>query len=97
MTRQSFQFLTGSTVRLEFHVREDQTGVTVESLYNPPRDPDQATFASAEEAADAIEAKVSEHLTEHRATLMQIKIRHDLQPLTYAHLGRFAVPLVPQE
>ena len=96
MARQSFYFLTGSAVRLEFHVREDATGVTVESLYNPPRDPDTATFATADEAADAIETRVTEHLTEHLARLAQIKWRHDMSPLTLAHLGRFAVPVFPE-
>lgn len=97
MTRQSFHFLTETAVRLEFHVASTTESVTVETLHNPPREPDIVTFANADEAADEMAARVKFHLAEHRAVLRLIRFRHDPEPITFEHLGRFAVPLLPME
>jgi len=97
MPRQSFYFLTESAVRLEFHVTAGAEGLSLETLHNPPREPDTATFSSADEAADAIAARVKFHLSEHHAVLRLIRWRHDMEPITLQHLGRYGVPVVPVE
>ncbi|MDG2532091.1 hypothetical protein P6144_00375 [Sphingomonas sp. HITSZ_GF] len=96
MNRQSFWFLTDSAVRVEFHIREDRDGLTLDSLFNPRRDPDTTTFESAEEMADAMEERVTSHMKESGATLRLIRYRHDASPITNAHLARYAVPLLHQ-
>lgn len=96
MSRQSLWFLTDSAVRVEFHIREDRDGLHLESLFNPRRDPDTARFETAEEMADAMEERVKLHMEESGATLRLIRYRHDPQPITNAHLGRYAVPFLHQ-
>jgi hypothetical protein len=59
--------LTDKAVRLEFHVRDDLDGLTLDTLTTPPREPDTARFASMEEMADGIEARVMFHLSDHQA------------------------------
>jgi hypothetical protein len=96
MSHQILYFHTGTAVRVEVHARAVDAGVAVDLLFNPPQDACAIVAASADEAADLIEPKILEHLAEQRATLQRIVIRHDLAPLTYRQLGRFAVPLMPE-
>jgi hypothetical protein len=92
--RQSFYFLTESVVRVEFHTTGTAEGMSLQSLHNPPGEPDKVTFASVDEAADAMAAQVT-LLGMHAAVLRLIRYRRDPSPLTMQHLGRFAVPLLP--
>lgn len=96
MPRQILYFVTDSAVRIEVHAREDLGGLAVELRFNPPRDDPAITPADVDEAADVVEAEIRRHLEEHGAVLKRIVIRHDLEPLTYRHLGRYAVPLLPE-
>lgn len=95
MQRQSFIFLfEPSTVRIEFHVVAGGDGITIESLHNPPRDPDRITVADPEAAAAAIRERVEAHETEHSARLSRIRWRGDDGPLSYLHVN-FGVPIFP--
>jgi len=95
VTRQSFWFLTDSSVRIEFHIGEDRDGLVLESLFDPRHYPGIASFEAAEGMADAMEERVKLHMEESGATRL-IRYWHDPQPITVAHLGRYAVPLLHQ-
>lgn len=96
MSRQTFIFLfEPSSVRIEFHITCDDT-VTVESLFNPPRDPDAIIVESADQAAREIAARVKAHEEEHRARLSRIRWRGDERPLSYLDIN-FGVPILPVE
>lgn len=97
MARQKCQLLTDGSVSIDFHVAEDAGTMSLTSLFNPPRDPDPAQFSSADEMADAKEVRVKSHLEEHGARLRRIRFLHDDAPITFQHLGRYAVPLVAQD
>ena len=97
MARQRFQLLTEGSIRIEFHVTEDAGGLTLTSLFNPPRDPDMAQFTSIDEMADAMEVRVNMHLGEHGARLRRIRYLHDDTPVTLQHLSRYAVPVIAQD
>lgn len=94
--RQTLYFHTGTAVRIEVHAREDLAGLSVELLFNPPQEPFAIAPATADEAADLIEPRILQHLEEHGARLIRIVLRQDEGPLTYLHLGRYAVPLIPE-
>jgi hypothetical protein len=95
--RQSFYFLTESAVRLEFHILEDLGGITLDTMHNPPREPDKVRFDSADALADGMAERVKFHLEEHAARLTRIRFRHDPAPITYAHLGRYGAPIIPED
>ena len=96
MARQSIYFLTDRSHRVEVHVREDRGGLQVELAFHPPRDPAPIAATDADALADEIETRVRGHFEEHGSRLIMIKLRRDAAPLTYFHLGRYGVPLLPE-
>lgn len=96
MARQILYFRTGTSVRIETHVCDGNAGVELELLYNPARDRDAVTVDDVAQAADLIEQRVHAHIEEHGARLGTIVIRHDLEPITFRELGRYGVPLLPE-
>lgn len=97
MQRQKFQLLTEGSIRIEFEVSAASGTLTLTSLFNPPRDPDTATFGSVDDLADAMEARTDMHLAEHGGRLRVIRTLQDAGPITLVHLGRYAVPVIARD
>lgn len=97
MPRQILTFMTPSAVRIEAHVRVDAAGIEIDLLFNPPREPAAIVAADPAGASDLLEPLVRAHLDDHAARLTTIRIRHDDEPLSALHLGRYGVPLLPEE
>lgn len=93
---QSFYMIAENAVRVEFHVTADDSGLTLDTLYNPPRDPDSARFDTPEDMAKAMGDRAADHLADHASRLIRIRARHDPAPITTAHLGQFGVPIYPE-
>lgn len=96
--RQRLFFIGEHGSRVEFDVEKDgDAPIVLTSRFKPRRDPDTDSFATADEAADAIADRVTSHLAEYRARLQYIRWRFSLAPITVYHLGRFAVSILEDD
>jgi hypothetical protein len=92
---QILYFLSDDPTRIEFHIVQEAPGCwSLDSRFNPRRDPDVEACTDVEDLANTIEVRARSHFADHGSRLNRIELRY-YAPIDVPHLARYGVSILP--